>query len=105
MVGRRSSKGHGFTALERSRILTIGCRKTSESERSFQHALALSTENSQAAVNLGALLVTTGRVEEGVRWLQRGEAGVDAAQQAIVRELLNKYRPQLEKNPSKAASV
>jgi hypothetical protein len=45
------------------------------------------------------------RVEEGVRWFERGEAGVDAAQQTIVRELLAKYSSQAGKTQMKAASV
>ena len=60
------------------------CGRIQEAERSFREALTISPENTQAAINLGALLFNMGKIEAAAYWLERGIASIDAARRVSV---------------------
>ena len=66
----------------------LTCGRIEEAERSFRQALAIAPDNTQAAINLGALLANTNRTEAAVPWLERGLSTADQAQRPAVQQLL-----------------
>lgn len=66
----------------------LTCGRVEEAERSFRQALAIAPDNTQAAINLGALLANTNRTEAAVPWLERGLSTAGEAQRPAVQHLL-----------------
>jgi Flp pilus assembly protein TadD len=64
------------------------CGHTQEAERSFREALTIAPDNTQAAVNLGALLFNKGKIEAAAYWLERGIASIDSARRTAVRQII-----------------
>jgi Flp pilus assembly protein TadD len=69
------------------------CGRIREAERSFREALTIAPDNTQAAINLGALLFNNGKIEAAAYWLERGIASMDAARRAAVRSIINQQEP------------
>lgn len=66
----------------------MALQHSAEAEQGFRRALALDPRHAQAAANLGALLAGSGRESEAIPLLVQGSAGIDAAQQEKVSQLL-----------------
>jgi len=66
----------------------LTCGRVEEAERSFRQALAIAPDNTQAAINLGALLANTNRTEAAVPWLERGMSTAGEVQRLAVQHLL-----------------
>jgi Flp pilus assembly protein TadD len=64
------------------------CGRIQEAERCFREALTIAPDNTQAAINLGALLFNKGKIEAAAYWLERGIASIDANRSAAVRRIL-----------------
>jgi Flp pilus assembly protein TadD len=64
------------------------CGRIQEAERSFREALTIAPDNTQAAINLGALLFNKGKIEGAAYWLERGLASIDARRRTTVRRIL-----------------
>ena len=64
------------------------CGRIQEAERSFREALTIAPDNTQAAINLGALLFNKGKIEAAAYWLERGIASIDATRRAVVNHLI-----------------
>jgi Flp pilus assembly protein TadD len=60
------------------------CGHMQEAERSFREALTIAPDNTQAAINLGALLFNKGKIQAAAYWLERGIASIDAARRTAV---------------------
>jgi Flp pilus assembly protein TadD len=60
------------------------CGRIQEAERCFREALTIAPDNTQAAINLGALLFNKGKIEAASYWLERGIASIDAARRTCV---------------------
>jgi Flp pilus assembly protein TadD len=73
------------------------CGHIREAERSFREALTIAPDNTQAAINLGALLFNNGKIEAAAYWLERGIASIDATRRAAVRQMIadNEFQPNL----------
>jgi Flp pilus assembly protein TadD len=59
-----------------------------EAERSFRQALTIAPDNTQAAINLGALLFNKGKIEAAAYWLERGIASIDATRRSVVHQII-----------------
>jgi Flp pilus assembly protein TadD len=70
------------------------CGHMQEAERSFREALTIAPDNTQAAINLGALLFNKGKIEAAAYWLERGIASIDAARRTAVRSIIADSEPQ-----------
>ena len=70
------------------------CGRMQEAERSFREALTIAPDNTQAAINLGALLFNRGKIEAAAYWLERGIASIEAARRAAVRQVIADGEPQ-----------
>jgi Flp pilus assembly protein TadD len=70
------------------------CGHIQEAERSFREALTISPDNTQAAINLGALLFNKGKIEAAAYWLERGIASIDSARRTAVRQIIADSEPQ-----------
>jgi Flp pilus assembly protein TadD len=70
------------------------CGHMQEAERSFREALTIAPENTQAAINLGALLFNRGKIEAAAYWLERGIASIDTARRTTVRGIIADGEPQ-----------
>lgn len=66
----------------------MALKQPAEAEQGFRRALAIDPRNAQASANLGALLAASSRYAEAIPLLAQGCAGVDAAQQASIAQLL-----------------
>jgi Flp pilus assembly protein TadD len=64
------------------------CGHIQEAERSFREALTIAPDNTQAAINLGALLFNKGKIEAAAYWLERGIASIDATRRTAVRQII-----------------
>jgi Flp pilus assembly protein TadD len=64
------------------------CGHMQEAERSFREALTIAPDNTQAAINLGALLFNKGKIEAAAYWLERGISSIDARRRAVVRQII-----------------
>ena len=64
------------------------CGHIQDAERSFREALTIAPDNTQAAINLGALLFNKGNIEAAAYWLERGIASIDAARRTAVRRII-----------------
>jgi Flp pilus assembly protein TadD len=64
------------------------CGHIQEAECSFREALTIAPDNTQAAVNLGALLFNKGKIEAAAYWLERGIASIDSARRTAVRQII-----------------
>ncbi len=73
------------------------CGHIQEAERSFREALTIAPDNTQAAINLGALLFNKGKIEAAAYWLERGIASIDSARRTAVRQIIadSESRPNL----------
>jgi len=71
------------------------CGHIQEAERSFREALTIAPDNTQAAINLGALLFNKGKIEAAAYWLERGITSIDAARRNVVHTMIceNKSQP------------
>jgi Flp pilus assembly protein TadD len=70
------------------------CGHIQEAERSFREALTIAPDNTQAAINLGALLFNKGKIEAAAYWLERGIASIDSARRTAVRQIIADSEPQ-----------
>ena len=70
------------------------CGHIQEAERSFREALTIAPDNTQAAINLGALLFNKGKIEAAAYWLERGIASIDSARRRAVRQIIADSEPQ-----------
>jgi Flp pilus assembly protein TadD len=70
------------------------CGHMREAERSFREALTIAPDNTQAAINLGALLFNKGKIEAAAYWLERGIASIDANRRTAVRGIIADGEPQ-----------
>jgi Flp pilus assembly protein TadD len=70
------------------------CGHIQEAERSFREALTIAPDNTQAAINLGALLFNKGKIEAAAYWLERGIASIDASRRTAVRSIIADSEPQ-----------
>jgi Flp pilus assembly protein TadD len=70
------------------------CGHMQEAERSFREALTIAPDNTQAAINLGALLSNKGKIEAAAYWLECGIASIDAARRTAVRTIIADTEPQ-----------
>ena len=70
------------------------CGHMQEAERSFREALTIAPDNTQAAINLGALLFNKGKIEAAAYWLERGIASIDSARRTAVRQIIADSEPQ-----------
>ena len=70
------------------------CGHIQEAERSFREALTIAPDNTQAAINLGALLFNKGKIEAAAYWLERGIASIDSARRGAVRSIMADSEPQ-----------
>jgi Flp pilus assembly protein TadD len=70
------------------------CGHMHEAERSFREALTIAPDNTQAAINLGALLFNKGKIEAAAYWLERGIASIDSARRNAVRTIIADAEPQ-----------
>ena len=70
------------------------CGHMQEAEHSFREALTIAPDNTQAAVNLGALLFNKGKIEAAAYWLERGIASIDSARRTAVRCIIADSEPQ-----------
>src|ERR1700685_3778976 len=61
------------------------CGRVREAERSFREALTIAPDNTQAAINLGALLFNKGKIEAAAYWLGVRFVLVDGARGTAVR--------------------
>jgi Flp pilus assembly protein TadD len=64
------------------------CGHIQEAERSFREALNIAPDNTQAAINLGALLFNKGKIEAAAYWLERGISSIDSARRTAVRRII-----------------
>jgi Flp pilus assembly protein TadD len=64
------------------------CGHIQEAERSFREALTIAPDNTQAAINLGALLFNKGKIEAAAYWLERGIASIDSARRTAVHQII-----------------
>ena len=64
------------------------CGRMQEAERSFREALTIAPDNTQAAINLGALLFNNGKIEAAAYWLERGIASIEATRRTAVRQII-----------------
>ena len=64
------------------------CGHIQEAERSFREALTIAPDNTQAAINLGALLFNKGKIEAAAYWLERGIASIDSCRRSAVHSIL-----------------
>lgn len=65
------------------------CGHIQEAERSFREALNIAPDNTQAAINLGALLFNKGKIEAAAYWLERGISSIDSARRTAVRQIIS----------------
>jgi Flp pilus assembly protein TadD len=70
------------------------CGRIQEAERNFREALTIAPDNTQAAINLGALLFNKGKIEAAAYWLERGIASIDTARRTAVRCMIADGEPQ-----------
>lgn len=70
------------------------CGHIQEAERSFREALTIAPSNTQAAINLGALLFNKGKIEAAAYWLERGIASIDATRRTAVHHIISDSEPQ-----------
>jgi Flp pilus assembly protein TadD len=70
------------------------CGQMQEAERSFREALTIAPDNTQAAINLGALLFNKGKIEAAAYWLERGIASIDSARRTAARNIIADGEPQ-----------
>jgi Flp pilus assembly protein TadD len=70
------------------------CGRIREAERSFREALTIAPDNTQAAINLGALLFNNGKIEAAAYWLERGIASINSARSTVVRKFIADSEPQ-----------
>jgi Flp pilus assembly protein TadD len=64
------------------------CGRIQEAERSFREALTIAPDNTQAAINLGALLFNKGKIEAAAYWLERGIASIDTSRRTAVGRII-----------------
>jgi Flp pilus assembly protein TadD len=64
------------------------CGHIQEAERCFREALTIAPDNTQAAINLGALLFNKGKIEAAAYWLERGIASIDSTRRTTVRQIM-----------------
>ena len=64
------------------------CGRIQEAECSFREALTIAPDNTQAAINLGALLFNKGKIEAAAYWLERGVASIDSTRRMTIRHIL-----------------
>jgi Flp pilus assembly protein TadD len=64
------------------------CGRIQEAERNFREALTIAPDNTQAAINLGALLFNKGKIEAAAYWLERGIASIDSNRRTAVRRII-----------------
>ena len=85
------------------------CGHIQEAERSFREALTIAPDNTQAAINLGALLFNKGKIEAAAYWLERGIASIDSARRTAVRQIIADSESQPEpggrRKPSSSGPV
>jgi Flp pilus assembly protein TadD len=76
------------------------CGRIQEAEHSYREALTIAPENTQAAINLGALLFNKGKIEAAAYWLERGIASIDASRRTGVHRILadNEVQPNLRRS-------
>jgi Flp pilus assembly protein TadD len=70
------------------------CGRIQEAERNFREALKIAPDNTQAAINLGALLFNKGKIEAAAYWLERGIASIDATRRTAARRIIADAAPQ-----------
>jgi Flp pilus assembly protein TadD len=70
------------------------CGHIREAELSFREALTIAPDNTQAAINLGALLFNKGKIEAAAYWLERGIASIDATRRTAIRQIIADNEPQ-----------
>ena len=70
------------------------CGHIQEAERCFRESLTIAPDNTQAAINLGALLFNKGKIEAAAYWLERGIASIDATRRTAVRRMIADNEPQ-----------
>jgi Flp pilus assembly protein TadD len=70
------------------------CGRMQEAERSFREALTIAPDNTQAAINLGALLFNSGKIEAAAYWLERGIASIDSARRSVVHTMIREDKSQ-----------
>ncbi len=70
------------------------CGHMQEAERSFREALTIAPDNTQAAINLGALLFNKGKIEAAAYWLERGIASIDATRRSVVHTVIRENKSQ-----------
>jgi Flp pilus assembly protein TadD len=64
------------------------CGRIQEAKRSFREALTIAPDNTQAAINLGALLFNKGKIEAAAYWLERAVASIDTTRRMTIRHIL-----------------
>jgi Flp pilus assembly protein TadD len=64
------------------------CGRIQEAEHSFREALTIAPDNTQAAINLGALLFNKGKIEAAAYWLERGIASIDVNRRTAIGRIL-----------------
>lgn len=70
------------------------CGRAADAEQGFLQALALDSDNAEAAMNLGVLLALQRRFREAIPLLERASGRVEKSEQATVQELLKRCRSQ-----------
>lgn len=65
------------------------CGRIQEAERSFREALTIAPDNTQAAINLGALLFNKGKIQAAAYWLERGIASIDSCRRSAIGRILS----------------
>lgn len=80
----------------------LTCGRIQEAERSFREALTIAPDNTQAAINLGALLFNNGKIEAAAYWLERGIASIDATRRTSAMRIASDCEGQPAMLPSSA---
>ncbi len=77
----------------------MACGNPEEAEAGYRRALELSSDNLEAAGNLGVLLARQGRPREAVTFLEQGAPGSTGDEQAQLRSLLADCQARLRELP------
>lgn len=76
-------------------VTAFACGQTKKAEDGFRRALAMNSDDGQAAANLGVLLVSTGRVREAIPFLSDAANRVNPTQRATINQLLKTLHVQI----------
>jgi tetratricopeptide (TPR) repeat protein len=74
--------------------IQYGCSKLAEAERGYRRALQLDSRHRQAAVNLGLLLLTQGRLQEATPFFEQHRNTLTAEEQQAIHNLAAGLHPE-----------